>query len=142
MLYTRRDPYMCRAVRKERAPRLNSERLTESSLAAFRRVDLFLYPSSLPSTASCLALCLLPPLSLPLSSSLCPPPSPLARPPRVSAPLRRPRPDPARLVRPLPCPTIIISVFSSTSIAFCQRIDLFAPSVIIIIIYFIYLHLT
>lgn len=24
MLYTRRDPYMCRAVRKERAPRLNS----------------------------------------------------------------------------------------------------------------------
>lgn len=23
MLYTRRDPYMCRAVRKERAPRLN-----------------------------------------------------------------------------------------------------------------------
>ena len=44
MLYTRRDPYMCRAVRKERAPRLNSERLTESSLAAFRRVDLFSLP--------------------------------------------------------------------------------------------------
>ena len=35
MLYTRRDPHV--PVPNERAPRLN----TESSLAAFRRVDLF-----------------------------------------------------------------------------------------------------
>lgn len=108
MLYTRRDPYMCRAVRKERAPRLNSESWSESSLAAFRRVDLF---SSRPvnllflllNTTLSLSSYLSLPLTLSSLSLFTPPPpphspSPLVTPATSLDHLRRPSPIPTRLV--------------------------------------------
>lgn len=72
---------MCRAVRKERAPRLNSQ----TSLAAFRRVDLFLLFAFLTCPGELFPPC--PSQSSPRSSpSPSPVPSSLPPPPRPLAP--------------------------------------------------------